>query len=90
MECEASYVASTIEGIVKTTVGKLYEVVLNLRTLGKLSGIDEVSSTKLAGPRLLVRVGVDSDDTGSLNEVRGGDDSETDGTTSKHSDGRSL
>ena len=56
-------VTGAVESVVKASVGYFDEVVLDFLALRELGRVNEVGCAKLAGPRLLARVGVDSDDT---------------------------
>lgn len=72
------YVTSAIEGVVAAAVGELNELVNDTLALGEVVGVDEVSSTKLAGPLLLGRVDVNDDDFAGLVGESTLDDAETD------------
>ena len=56
-------VTGAVESVVKASVGYFDEVVLDFLALRELGRVNEVGCAKLAGPRLLAGVGVDSDDT---------------------------
>lgn len=83
-------ITCTVKGVVKAAVGDLNQVILNASTLGKLGGVDEFCGTEFPCPLLLVGVGVNGDDAGGFDKCGGSDDSETDGTDTKDSDGRAL
>lgn len=61
-------------------------MVLNTSALWQLRGIHKVGSTEFTCPLLLVRVRVDSDDAGGLDESRRRDDTETNGAAAEDSD----
>jgi hypothetical protein len=83
-----THVASAVESVVETTVGNLDEVILDLRALGELRGVNKIGSTELASPGLLVGIGIDGDDAGRLNELGSGDHTKTNCTATEDSNGR--
>lgn len=78
-------VTCAVEGVVATTVGHLNQLVLN-RLASELSRVDEVSSTELLAPGLLVGVDINDDDLTSLVGGSTLDDRETDATGTEDGD----
>ena len=79
----STYISSAVKSEVQATISNFNKVVLDLFTLRKTKRVDEISGTKLLGPRLLARVDVDGDDSAGAYHGGGRDDAETNSTDAK-------
>ena len=86
----STYVSSSVEGIIKATIGDLDQVVLDALAFRKRSGVDKFMRAELASPRLFVRVRVDGDDTRRADEGRSRNDTKTNGTATENGDRGAL
>lgn len=83
-------VTGSVEGEVETAVGLLNEVINNALALGEILGVDKVGGTKLLGPLLLLRVGVNSKDPLATLRLSTLQDTQADTANTKDGDVRAL
>ena len=84
------HVTRAVKREIEPTVGDVNEVVLDALALRQRKWVDEVGGTELGRPRLLGRVGVNSNDTRGADLLCGVDDAETNCTDTEDGHGGVL